>query len=64
MKSIFQGSVHKIIEVSVKGKSALAKTISLLLIGDYVSCYLGILRQIDPTPVDVITELKQQLKKI
>ena len=64
MKSVFRDSVRNVIDVSVKGKSSLAKMISLLMMGDYVSCYLGVLRQIDPTPVDVIIELKQQLQKI
>ncbi len=64
MKTVFSDTVRHVIDVSVKGHSALARLVSLLLIGDYVSCYLAILRQIDPTPIDVITELKQELQKI
>jgi glucose/mannose-6-phosphate isomerase len=64
MKSVFNDSVQTVVDVYVKGHGALAKIISLILLGDYVSCYLAVLRQIDPTPIDVITELKQQLQKI
>jgi glucose/mannose-6-phosphate isomerase len=63
MKSVFQDTVQTVIDIPAKGRSPLAKCISLLLVGDYVSCYLAILRQIDPTPIDVITELKQKLQK-
>ncbi|MBU0496459.1 MAG: bifunctional phosphoglucose/phosphomannose isomerase [Candidatus Thermoplasmatota archaeon] len=64
MKTLFKETARTVHEIYPKGKSSLAKMISLLLFGDYISCYLAILRQIDPTPIDVITELKQQLQKI
>jgi len=35
-----------------------------MYLGDFISCYLGILRNVDPTPVDAITELKNELAKI
>ena len=35
-----------------------------MYLGDFVSCYLAILRGIDPTPVYVITELKKVLAEI
>ncbi len=43
------------------GKSPLAQMMSLVLIGDYVSYYLAILNQTDPTPVKAIDFLKEQL---
>jgi len=33
-------------------------------VGDFVSCYLAILNEEDPTPVDVISRLKQKLASI
>lgn len=36
----------------------------VMYLGDFISCYLAILRNIDPTPVDAITELKSELAKI
>lgn len=45
------------------GKSSLAQMMSLVLFGDYVSYYLAILNQTDPTPVDNIDFLKVELRK-
>ena len=48
-------------EVRAGGRSLLARLMGLIVIGDFVSTYLGIRRGIDPTPVDAITELKAAL---
>ncbi|HEX6844967.1 MAG TPA: bifunctional phosphoglucose/phosphomannose isomerase [Actinomycetota bacterium] len=48
-------------EVQASGHSALARLLSLILVGDYVSCYVGLHRGIDPTPVVVIDRLKSTL---
>ncbi len=45
------------------GKSALSQMLSLVLFGDYVSCYLAILYRIDPSPVKAVDYLKAQLAK-
>lgn len=49
--------------VWAKGKTKLAQMWSLLQFGDYVSYYLALLYQVDPTPVDSLTALKQRLSK-
>jgi glucose/mannose-6-phosphate isomerase len=36
---------------------------SLVLFGDFTSYYLAILYRIDPTPVEVISYLKERLAK-
>lgn len=43
------------------GESALSQVMSLVLFGDYVSCYVAMLYNIDPTPVNNIAYLKEQL---
>jgi glucose/mannose-6-phosphate isomerase len=43
------------------GRSALARLVSLIALGDFVSAYVAIRRGVDPTPVDVITRLKAAL---
>jgi glucose/mannose-6-phosphate isomerase len=48
-------------EVHASGHSALARLLSMILVGDYVSCYMGLRRGIDPTPVVVIDRLKSAL---
>ncbi len=49
--------------VAANGASALSQMMGLVLLGDYVSYYLAILYQIDPTPVKVIDFLKAELAK-
>ena len=53
----------KIFEVWSQGKSALAKMLSTICIGDFTSVYLAILRKIDPTPVKTIALLKEQMQR-
>ncbi len=53
------GISHQIIDS--QGGSELSQMMSLIFLGDWVSYYLAILYQIDPTPVDAIDYLKQRL---
>jgi len=64
MKKLFDEVAGNVIEIKALGKKRLAKMIYTMYIGDFVSCYLAILRKIDPTPVDAITELKNELAKL
>lgn len=53
----------RIIDVKSEGKSRLARTFSLIHLGDWTSFYLAMLNGVDPTPVHVIDYLKRQLEK-
>ena len=64
LKDLFEDVAANVIEIRVKGKKTLAKMMYAMYLGDFVSCYLAILRKIDPTPVDVIVELKRVLAEI
>ena len=64
LKELYEAVSATVIEVNVKGKKRLAKMMYAMTIGDFVSCYLAILRNIDPTPVKVIIQLKNELSKI
>ncbi len=44
-----------------RGSGAVERVMSLVLLGDLVSIYLAVLRGVDPTPVDVIERLKEEL---
>jgi len=61
MRDLFQNVAGSIVEVSPKGKSQLAKMMYLMCLGDLTSCYLAIERGVDPSPVDIIKELKKRL---
>jgi len=62
--SIIKREGVKIIEISSRGESLLTRIFSLMYIGDFVSLYLAILNDVDPTPVDNIIYLKNELAKI
>ncbi len=62
-KTIIKESGAEIFEVEKDGASLLARTFSLIYIGDFVSFYLAILNNIDPTPVKRVDYLKAQLAK-
>jgi glucose/mannose-6-phosphate isomerase len=47
--------------VDSEGTSPLAQMVSLVSIGDYASYYLAILYRVDPSPVKVISYLKDRL---
>ncbi len=49
--------------VDGNGASPLSQIMSLVLFGDYTSYYLAILNKIDPSPVNAIDYLKEQLAK-
>ena len=47
--------------VASHGKGRLARLFSLIVLGDFVSCYLALLNDVDPLPVPVIEDLKKAL---
>jgi glucose/mannose-6-phosphate isomerase len=51
------------IEVFAEGKTKLEQMLWTLILGDFVMVYLAFLNGIDPTPVDLIEELKAELDK-
>lgn len=53
------GIAHEMVEA--KGKSPLSQMMSAVLLGDYVSYYLALLNEVDPSPVAVIDYLKGRL---
>ena len=60
-KEIISGKAAAVHEVWSEGKSLLARVMSLIYMGDYVSLFLAYLNNIDPTPVDVIDYFKSKL---
>lgn len=53
----------KVFEVWSRGEELLSRIFSLVFIGDFISYYLAILYGIDPTPVERVTYLKNELAK-
>ena len=50
-------------EIPIFGDHKFVQTISLVLLGDWISFYLAILNKVDPTPVRQIQKIKSQLNK-
>jgi len=51
------------IVVEAKGENILEQLIWVVVLGDFVSLYLAILNGLNPTPVDIIEKMKQELAK-
>jgi glucose/mannose-6-phosphate isomerase len=47
--------------VQAEGDGRLAQLLDLMYVGDWVSCYLAMLNDVDPGPIDAIFELKARL---
>lgn len=61
-QALMQPTLSKMFEVWAQGKSDLAKMLSAVLVGDFASVYLAMLRKVDPTPVNTINLLKEKLE--
>ena len=59
---LLSGQMPAPIEVKVQGSTQLEQLVWAILLGDFVSVYLGILNGVNPTRVDLIEKLKQGLK--
>ncbi|MCR4427905.1 MAG: bifunctional phosphoglucose/phosphomannose isomerase [Caldiserica bacterium] len=60
---IIQPQISGCAEIHSQGKSRLARLFSLLYFGDFLSWYLALARGVDPTPVEVIKELKNRMAR-
>ncbi len=59
--SLIRGQVGQVEEVYSRGKSNLARALSLIFAGDLASVYLAELNGVDPAPVRIIENLKKLL---
>lgn len=62
-KSLVSGKARKVHEIYARGEQKLARMLSVLYVGDFLSVYLAILRGADPSPVRSIEKIKRGLKK-
>ncbi len=64
LQEIYRHQGQELIEVYPDGKNAVSRLLYAIYLGDFVSYYLAILRDVDPTPVDTIKKLKKHLERI
>lgn len=62
-KPLFNKYSSAVIDVMAKGNTKAEQFFYLINIGDWISCYLADLKNIDPIEVNVITNLKNELAK-
>ncbi len=62
-KGIMERAGLIMFDLKVQGKSTLAKMLSTVVVGDFISVYLAVMRGVDPTPVRSINYLKAELAK-
>lgn len=58
-----RSQVSQLIEVEAQGDSRFEKQIYLTYLADYVSIYLAFLRGVDPSPIEAIESLKQEMSQ-
>jgi glucose/mannose-6-phosphate isomerase len=62
-KSLLVRQLGGVNELTSQGKSFLARLFSLIMSGDFLSVYLAIIKETDPTPVEAINRLKKELSR-
>lgn len=61
MGELLRPTAGGVSETWARGRGRLARVLSLLYLGQWVSYYAAMLRGVDPWPVPVLTEVKQRL---
>ncbi len=62
-QSIIKRKKLKWAEIWTEGKNKLTRVLSAIYMGDWVSFYLALAQEVDPTPVKMIDFLKEELSK-
>jgi glucose/mannose-6-phosphate isomerase len=63
-KEVIQKYTDTIIETEAKGESKLAQNFYLIHLGDWVSVFMAVLKEVDAVEVDVISHLKSEMAKM
>ena len=60
-REIVEPHVDVFLSITAEGQAPLARMLDLVMLGDYTSLYLALLRGVDPGPVEPIERLKTRL---
>jgi len=58
---LLSGKRPKAVEVEAVGESVLEQLLYLVLLGDMATTYLGVLNNVDPSPVELVEKFKKEL---
>ena len=60
-RELVEETLVQVLEVRAEGDGRLAQLLDLMYFGDWASCYLALDHDVDPGPIDAISELKLRL---
>jgi glucose/mannose-6-phosphate isomerase len=60
-KQLLQAKDFPVLQLRLSGPNKLARMFSALLLGSYVSYFLALQQGVDPTPIEMVDELKRKL---
>ena len=60
-RELIDETVAQVLEVQAEGETRLTQVLDLMYVGDWASCYLAFDHDVDPGPIDAITQLKAAL---
>jgi glucose/mannose-6-phosphate isomerase len=58
---LIEDNVAFVHTASANSESTLARLFDLIYFGDFTATYLALLQEVDPSPVEVITKIKNRL---
>jgi glucose/mannose-6-phosphate isomerase len=60
-RELIEEALHQVITVDAEGEGRLAQLLDLIYLGDWTSYYLALANDVDPGPIDAVTQLKARL---
>jgi glucose/mannose-6-phosphate isomerase len=60
-REMIEEALHQVLTVDAGGEGRLAQLLDLIYLGDWMSYYLALANDVDPGPIDAITQLKSRL---
>jgi len=57
-RELIDEALHQVLTVDAEGEGRLAQLLDLIYLGDWTSYYLALGNDVDPGPIDAITQLK------
>jgi glucose/mannose-6-phosphate isomerase len=59
-RALIEETLHQVLRVEAAGEGRLAQLLDLIYLGDWTSYYVALANDVDPGPIDAITQLKEQ----
>jgi glucose/mannose-6-phosphate isomerase len=60
-REMIEEALHQVLIVEAQGEGRLAQLLDLMYLGDWTSYYMALANDVDPGPIDAITQLKARL---